>query len=175
MKHIPNLLTVMRMILIPFIPYTYIIQDNRVASIILLLIAAFSDFLDGFIARRFNLITDVGKVLDPLADKLLLIAVVWSLFYTHNFPIGLLIAYLVIEVSMILLGALLYTRKERVVIPANIFGKIATALFFITAVLSIWFGYTSFIFALFIITLSMKSIAFASYVYHYINSFKRRA
>lgn len=175
MKHIPNLLTLMRMILIPFIPYMYIIQDNRVASIILLLIAAFSDFLDGFIARRFELITEVGKVLDPLADKLLLIAVVWSLFYTDNFPIGLLIAYLLIEISMIILGVLLYTRKDRVVIPANIFGKVATALFFVTAVLSIWFGYTQIIFALFTITLTMKSIAFASYISHYINSFKRRA
>lgn len=174
MKHIPNLLTLMRMVLIPFIPYQYIIQENRVASIVLILIAAISDFFDGFLARRFNLITELGKVLDPLADKLLLIAIILSLFYTRNFPTGLLAAYLVIEVSMIILGALLYTRKTRVVIPSNIFGKVATALFFVTAIISVWYGHTSFITSLFTITLTLKAIAFISYTYHYINSFVRQ-
>lgn len=171
MKHIPNALTVMRMVLIPFIPYMYIIKDNRIATMLLIAIAAFSDFLDGYLARRFNLITEVGKVLDPLADKLLLIAIIFSLFYTKNFPMGLLIAYLLIEVTMIILGIILYTRKIRVVIPSNIFGKVATALFFITAIISIWFGYTNFIFALFTITLTFKFIAFSSYIYHYLNLF----
>lgn len=169
MKHIPNILTMMRLVLIPFIPYTYIIQNNRAASLLLIVLAALSDFLDGYIARRFHLVTELGKVLDPLADKLLLIAILLSLFYTKNFPITLLVAFLVIEISMIIMGSLLYTRPDRVVIQANIFGKVATALFLLTALLSVWYGYTSVIAILFIITLLLKGVALSQYILHYLN------
>ena len=167
MKHIPNLLTIMRMLLIPFIPYMYIIHNNRFVSIILILFAAVSDFLDGYLARRFHLITEVGKVLDPLADKLLLIAIIFSLFYTSNFSALFLVAYLLIEITMIVLGVMLYTRKRRVVISSNAFGKIATGLFLVTAVLSIWYGYNGYVAVLFAITLLFKLIAFSSYIRHY--------
>ena len=172
MKHIPNILTLIRMALIPFIPYFYIIHDNRLFSILIIGIAALSDILDGYLARHFQLVTELGKVLDPLADKLLLIAIVLSLFYTKNFPMILLVAFLVIEIGMIILGSILYTRPDRIVIAANRYGKIATVFFMLTAILSIWYGYTQAVSILFMITLLLKGYAFSKYLQIYLHQSK---
>ena len=67
-KHIPNILTMSRFILIPFIVY-FINVENYLLAFIFLTISALTDILDGFIARKFNLITNFGKLIDPLADK----------------------------------------------------------------------------------------------------------
>lgn len=71
---IPNLLSLFRIVLIiPFI--IFFLQGNYIAAVIMIILSGISDALDGFIARRFNQITDIGKLLDPLADKLTLIAI----------------------------------------------------------------------------------------------------
>ena len=68
LKHIPNILTIIRFLLIPFI-ILYGLQDNYVAVMIVLTISGITDVLDGTIARKFNFITDFGRLVDPLADK----------------------------------------------------------------------------------------------------------
>ncbi len=67
-KHVPNILTLSRFALIPFIVY-FIDAENYLLAFIFLTISALTDILDGFIARKFNLITNFGKLIDPLADK----------------------------------------------------------------------------------------------------------
>ena len=69
-KHVPNILTMLRFVLIPFI-FIAIIHSDYVLAFILLTLSGITDILDGFIARKFNFITDFGKLMDPLADKLL--------------------------------------------------------------------------------------------------------
>ena len=79
-KHIPNILTVLRFLLIPFIVY-YIIADQYLLAFIFLTISGLTDVLDGCIARKFNFITNFGKLIDPLADKTTQIAVLLTLAF----------------------------------------------------------------------------------------------
>ena len=67
-KHIPNALTILRFILIPFI-IVYIVKEQYLVAFIFLTLSGLTDVLDGFIARKFNFITNFGKLIDPLADK----------------------------------------------------------------------------------------------------------
>ena len=69
LKNIPNILTIIRFLLIPTIFYSAL-QDNYVIAAILLVLSGITDVLDGFIARKFNCITNFGTLFDPLADKL---------------------------------------------------------------------------------------------------------
>ena len=66
---IPNILSVFRLLLLPVIVYTYMNQKDYVLTGILLLISGLTDLLDGYIARTFNMMSDLGKILDPVADK----------------------------------------------------------------------------------------------------------
>ena len=68
-ENIPNILTIIRFILVPFI-YTSVINKHFLTALIIFTISALTDILDGYIARKFNYITDIGKLMDPLADKL---------------------------------------------------------------------------------------------------------
>ena len=67
-KQIPNILTIFRFILIPFIVLN-LVYDSYIAAFIIFTISGLTDILDGFIARKFNFITNFGKLIDPLADK----------------------------------------------------------------------------------------------------------
>ena len=67
---IPNLLSLFRILLIPIIVWLYCVEKKYELTILVLLISGASDIIDGFIARRFNMISDIGKALDPIVDKL---------------------------------------------------------------------------------------------------------
>ena len=67
-KYIPNILTVSRFVFIPFI-VTALLYENYILAVILLTLSGLTDILDGVIARKFNLISNFGKLIDPLADK----------------------------------------------------------------------------------------------------------
>lgn len=72
--NLPNKITIARIIMIPFIMFFYLadfIPYGKLIAIALFLIASFSDMLDGYIARKYNMITNMGKFLDPIADKIL--------------------------------------------------------------------------------------------------------
>ena len=66
---IPNILSMFRLLLLPVIVYMYMNQKDYVLTGILLLISGLTDLLDGYIARTFNMMSDLGKILDPVADK----------------------------------------------------------------------------------------------------------
>jgi cardiolipin synthase len=105
-------------------------SNNLLYSIFIFLLAGLTDFLDGYIARKYKLITKTGVVLDPLADKLMLIAVLTCLVIGSYIPIAVLLIITFKEVFMIFCGILMYKRGT--VIPSNIFGKAATILFYIS-------------------------------------------
>ena len=67
---IPNMLSVFRLILIPFFVYAYCVEQNFWKTAALLALSGISDTADGYIARRFNMVSDLGKIIDPVADKL---------------------------------------------------------------------------------------------------------
>lgn len=136
-----NLITIFRIILIPIFMVLYLDKsfyhfNFPLWAILIYLLAFFSDVLDGFIARNTNNITTLGKVLDPLADKLLRICVLCAFMINGVLPLYLLIILLVLDFGSILTGSILYFNK--VVIPANIVGKMTT-IFMSLALFSCFF------------------------------------
>ena len=88
-KHIPNILTIMRFIFIPII-LNFIFQGNYILGIIVFTISGLTDVLDGFIARKFNFVSNFGKLMDPLADKLTQISVLAALVSVKIIPVWIL-------------------------------------------------------------------------------------
>ena len=84
-KHVPNILTMCRFVLIPFI-FGSIVNNQYVAAFIFLTLSGITDILDGFIARKFNLITNFGKLIDPLADKATQISTLIALLFAGIIP-----------------------------------------------------------------------------------------
>ena len=169
---LPNLLCYLRIILIPFFMYNYIIVDNYEGAIITLIIMELSDFLDGFIARKFNLITDWGKIIDPVADKLLQLSLLVVLAYNFKFAVSVLVLFIVKEVISGIL-ALWSIKRSKIVEGARFWGKIATVVFYLSALFLVLFPNTNenlangllFITALFLLFAFIKySIFFISII-----------
>lgn len=134
LKHVPNILTIIRFLLIPFI-VIYIFLGNYILAFIFFTISGITDIADGFIARKFNLISNFGKLMDPLADKLTQIATLTSLVITNIIPIWILIIVLLKEFIMIVGASFLYGKD--VVVYSRWYGKLATVLFYIAIVVSL--------------------------------------
>ena len=99
-KHIPNILTMSRFILIPFIVY-FINVENYLLAFIFLTISALTDILDGFIARKFNLITNFGKLIDPLADKATQVSILIILTLKNVIHLWILVVVFLILLLMV--------------------------------------------------------------------------
>lgn len=128
--NLPNTLTLFRLFLIPVFILTFFseIPNSFVYSVIIFLIAGVTDVLDGFIARKYNLITKWGILFDPFADKLMLITVLTCLVIYGYIPLWVLIIIAVKESIMISGGIVLFSHGT--VIPSNLLGKITTFLFY---------------------------------------------
>ncbi len=127
-KNIPNLLTLIRLIIVPVLGY-FLYFEYYIPAMILFAFGGFTDVLDGYIARKYNLITKWGKFFDPLADKLMQITALVFLVLHHFIPIIVLVVVIIKEALMLTGGIMLY-RKGKTVIGANWYGKLATVLFY---------------------------------------------
>ena len=134
LKHVPNALTIVRFLLIPFIVIN-IFTNNYILAFIFFTISGITDIADGFIARKFNLISNFGKLMDPLADKLTQIFTIGSLTLTNIIPIWILAIVLLKEFIMIVGASFLYGKD--VVVYSKWYGKLATVLFYIAIVCSL--------------------------------------
>ena len=133
MRHIPNLLSAFRIVLIPFF-VCHVLQANMLTAAIILIISALTDMLDGFLARRFNWITLVGKVLDPMADKLTQIAV--CVLFLLRFPqFWVFFAVLMLKDLVILTVSAYLLKNKAPFSGAKWFGKVATSLFYVSMIL----------------------------------------
>ena len=128
--------------------------------------------LDGYIARKYNSITEIGIVLDPLADKIMLISVISCLYITGDIPLIILLIVILKEMFMIISGIVLYFKKERIIIPSNIFGKLGTVLLTFCIGIILIFPQNKEIIYLFYITVFIKIIALISYLNIYQNKNK---
>ena len=108
---IPNILTTFRLIIIPFFAYSILSEQNIWISVSLFLLSGFTDVVDGWIARRFNMITDIGRVYDPLVDKLMQITAVVCLSVIGAIPLWVICIVLLKELTMITVGSILYLKK----------------------------------------------------------------
>ena len=134
LKHVPNILTIIRFLLIPFILF-YIFTGNYILAFVFFTISGITDIADGFIARKFNLISNFGKLMDPLADKLTQIATLTSLVIANIIPIWILVIVLLKEFIMIVGASFLYGKD--VVVYSRWYGKLATVLFYVAIVFSL--------------------------------------
>lgn len=129
--------------MIPIYVYLYIhaesSKDYYIVAAILVL-SGITDALDGIIARRTGQITDLGKVLDPFADKLTQVAVVSAMFIERPYILPLLVLFIFKELYL-LINNILLMRKNIVMDGAMWFGKVATATFYICMFLLIIFPY----------------------------------
>lgn len=123
--NIPNVLTLIRIALIPVVAYAFYI-GNITAAVVIFLVSCFTDIADGIIARRFNMITDLGKVLDPLADKGMQVTVLFSMAARHFMPWAVVAVIIIKELLQFAGGAHLYSSN--VVIAANWYGKLSTVV-----------------------------------------------
>ena len=134
LKHIPNILTIIRFIFIPIILY-FIFTGNYVLGIVFFTISGVTDVLDGFIARKFNLISNFGKLMDPLADKLTQISVLASFVTVDIIPFWILVIVILKELIMVVGASFLYGKD--VVVYSKWYGKLATVLFYLAIVISL--------------------------------------
>ena len=134
LKHVPNALTIIRFLLIPFIVVN-IFNGNYILAFIFFTISGITDISDGFIARKFNLISNFGKLMDPLADKLTQICTIASLTLNDIIPIWILTIVLLKELIMIAGASFLYGKD--VVVYSKWYGKLATVLFYLAIVFSL--------------------------------------
>ncbi len=133
-KNIPNMLTMLRFVLIPAIMYCLYI-NNYIMTFVVLTISGITDILDGFIARKFNLITNFGKLIDPLADKATQILTLGTLVFKNIIPIWILGLIITKEVIMIAGASFLYGKE--LVVSSKWYGKLATVLIYIAIVCSL--------------------------------------
>lgn len=140
--NLPNIITIFRFALIPvFIKIFFSsLEKSLLYSILIFLLAGITDVLDGYIARKYNIITKWGQAMDPLADKLMQLTVLICFTIKQFIPLWIIIIYGAKEILMILGGIFLYTRKDKLVLPANSYGKAATVAFYI-AILAIAFDF----------------------------------
>lgn len=135
---IPNAISFFRIILItPFVALFIVgryLTNDYTPAIIVLVISGISDFFDGFIARKFHQESELGKVLDPLADKLTLIAVGVCLICIEPYVLPLMIIMVVKDIMMIIGGTIIIHQG---IIPpkSSWYGKISTFMFYISVVL----------------------------------------
>ncbi len=136
-RSIPNLLSIIRLLLIPLMVYLFLKNRYTWAAVVLILSFA-TDVADGYIARHFNQITPLGKILDPLADKLTQLIFTVALCFTYRQTIPLVVILGIKELVMLLLGVLLLQGGAEP-ISARWWGKLATGSFY-TAVVIILLG-----------------------------------
>ncbi len=137
-KHIPNILTVARFFLIPFVIY-FLVVDNYLLAFIFLTISGLTDVLDGFIARKFNFITNFGKLIDPLADKATQISVLITLALKDIIPFWMIVIVILKEATMIAGASFLYGKE--LVVSSKWYGKLSTVLFYVAIVCSFGIKY----------------------------------
>jgi CDP-diacylglycerol--glycerol-3-phosphate 3-phosphatidyltransferase len=154
MKSIPNIISIIRGILA--FPLAFSILNNyQITMIVLISLILLSDYLDGYLARLFDNTSEMGKILDPVADKICIALVAIVLLKQGKIPIYFLVIA-VLRDLLIIIGGIYAKRKLNFVIPSNILGKITAnilALYFIGLVYNFQYFdlYGHFIVTLFLI------------------------
>ena len=137
-KHVPNILTIIRFLLIPII-VIFAFEDNYIATMIVLTISGLTDVLDGYIARKYNFITNFGKLMDPLADKMTQVALLGTLAIQKIIPVWIIVVVVIKEFLMVSGASFLYGKE--LVVSSKWYGKLTTVLFYIAIVCSLFTQY----------------------------------
>ncbi len=182
---VPNFMSLVRILLIPVFAVLYL-KGYIWWALLVLAISGISDFLDGKIARKFNQVSNLGKMLDPIADKLTVFALAIVLFFKFKSAQSaamqafawVFLLFIAKEIIMLLGGLVIISKGARPA-PAAIYGKVATFAFYLVMILIIGFGPEvgalslinpnltlpeTVMFVLVVISLVLTFVAFASYI-----------
>ena len=131
--NLPNKLTVLRMVLIPFVMFFYLATFiphgiGKIVALVIFIIAALTDLLDGKIARKHNLVTNLGKFLDPIADKILTASVLFMIMADGTIPApwGVIVVSIIIAREFMVSALRLIAASQGTVLAADIWGKAKT-------------------------------------------------
>ena len=136
LKNIPNVLSVIRILLVFVFVIVLFGFDKLGWALVVFLVAGATDIVDGYLARKYNWITNLGKILDPFADKLMQCTVLICFCQAGIIPLWFVIPFFVKEAATLILGFIVIKRRS-VVIVSKWYGKAAVCLFYATIVISI--------------------------------------
>lgn len=172
---IPNILTFIRLLLVPFFVWQYVVKKDISMTTLLLVLSGITDVADGFIARRFNMSSDFGKMLDPIADKLTQFAMLGCLLTRFKYMI---IPFILIFFKEIISFILSYfvVKKTNTVKGADWHGKVTTVLLYFTIILHVVWADIPQTTSILLVTLCvcMMLISFTLYTIRHINALKKR-
>lgn len=139
--NIPNRLTILRVIMIPvFIIFLMLdINNGRIIATIIFIVASLTDWLDGFIARKYDLVSNFGKFADPLADKILVCAALICLVELGDIPAWIVVVIIAREFAVS--GLRIIAASEQIVIAASWWGKIKTVTQMIAIITTLFNSY----------------------------------
>lgn len=160
---IPNILTTARLLLVPIFVYLVLGAQNLPGAAAVFVLSGVTDVVDGYIARRFNMITNFGKIYDPFVDKLMQIAVIVSLAIARIVPYWIILVVLLKEVSMIVIGGILYLKK--IVVHSNWYGKAATVIFYAIVFLMILWSDMPHVWSTVLLVIMIAAMAFSAGAY----------
>jgi len=173
MHHIPNILSGFRISLIPFFIYQ-VLMGNMLTAGIILIISAITDIVDGYLARRFKWVTDLGKILDPAADKLTQVSIC-VLFVVQFTQFWVFFVVLILRDLVMLVAAGYFVKHKMPLTGARWFGKISTVVFFISMIfIALFPGLPlAYVYILLALTTFSAVIALIMYVPEFVR-FKRK-
>ena len=133
--NLPNKLTTFRVILIPFFVFfllaPYFEGYGNYIALVIFIVASLTDFLDGKIARKYNMVSNLGKILDPIADKQSQIAIVIILLVKFwDGPLKYILFLFIFKELLMIIGAAILMSKGMRPVAAEIWGKLATVVFY---------------------------------------------
>ena len=152
------------------------VELQYIISGVIFIVASLTDWLDGYIARKYNYITDIGKLIDPLADKLTQVSLLLSLAILKILPWWIFAIVFIKELVLIVSASVLYSRKD-VVVYSKWYGKLATTLFYLAIVVSLIINHFNITFSfrvdLYLYYLAILATVFALIMYSIKFEFKR--
>ena len=164
-KYIPNIITTLRIVLALIFPVVFI-YNKTLLSLVIFMIAALSDALDGFLARRWKVITNYGQKLDPIADKSLSCS---ALILTTVYINYWLLTILMLELFVIINNIFLYVHNKNIHVSRS--GKVKTTILFITISIAIisklYPNLSPILYTLIFITVILQCISINSYIINY--------
>lgn len=175
--NIPNTLSIIRILMIPWFLWEFLnaqTQADFTTAAAILVVSGLTDTIDGTIARKFNMITQLGKILDPLADKLTLASVIAALWIKKP-HLWWLCGLLILKELLMLIGGLKLHTSKVTIEGSKWFGKVATVLFYIIMVVIVAVPVLSdhVTFGLLLFLLLFMLFAFLQYVFLFRNLIKK--
>ena len=176
MKNIPNIISMLRVLIIPLLVFTILSTSKNLnlLALIFFVIASLTDYFDGFLARRMSIESDFGRMLDPIADKLLIICTLIALMINETIVgISLIPAFIIISREIFISGLREYysSQENNIKINVSYLGKLKTAIQMLSLallILSLSFGenqFNIFFFGITMIWLAMILTVISGYQY----------